>query len=298
MYTKTTTKNKKSNIAFVHKKHQEKKVYVTINRSLSVENSLFDAIREGLICGFTNEFIAKKMGVYKSLVDACRRKLINMKLIRLNSYGSRENKADISIRGIANSRYYSAYWGVSTNDPEVRDENLRLPKIHPDSVKVKGEFSDKYYTNITKFSFLGENLAPKAITMDGPLAVNETINSSNSANLGSDFDIDKTSILPSEEDLFQRYNEESVETITDKITTDFNDFVTEEEPIDTASVVTNSEADGMDVLETRVIPTKEELTAKVSKPEVISLMIKGVRINIKTDTTSEITISDGGIIID
>lgn len=293
-----------------HKKHTEKLVYVTINSSLKVENSIFDAVREGLICGFTNQFIANKMGVTKPLVDSCRRKLTKMKLIKMGSYGSRENVADISIRGIANLKYYSGYWGVSASNPVVNDVDLRLPKLKAESVMVKGEPSNFYFTESTMLQLIKEQ---NVVTNEAKISMNGPI-------INGDFTHSvPASVLPSEEDLFQRYNEamvdfnpknsygsirnlgglEALDSYETEVMSRLKDNSKEEEPLDTASIVTTNENEGMEVLETRELPStpsnKEEVTAKLS---VISLKIKGVQINISTDTTSAITINNDGIIID
>ena len=126
--------------------------YAKINDILSVKSNVYEVIREGILAGFTNSFIAFHLNVKENLIRICRDKMRSENLISKNTYGSRINEYKPVTRYKMNSKgkmievphEYSKSWNLGPSDRIVDPTTFKLPIVCKEDILRKGKPVEKY----------------------------------------------------------------------------------------------------------------------------------------------------------
>ena len=172
---------KKKSIYDGHPQHKPKKTYVKVSSTVEVESTLYEAIREGLMTGFSNGYVAYCIGVTHPLVQLCRLKLLSRDLVQKNSYGinllRKNGNGEIPT---LNEDRYTSYWGIIKKNRPIDTSQFVFPKITSDSILSSYRPTDRYYTQkrletIKVDDMLNSigttKIVEDPIDMDGPVSV-------------------------------------------------------------------------------------------------------------------------------
>lgn len=172
--------DKKKSIYEGHPQHTPKKTYVKASSTVEVESNLYEAIREGLMVGFSNDYVAYSIGVTHALVQLCRLKLIARGLMQKNTYGinpwKKNSKGEYPT--LQKDRQ-TIYWGTIKKNQPIDTTQFLFPKIASDSILSSHRPTDRYYTQKLIATMIDDMLdsidttkvVEESIDMDGPVSV-------------------------------------------------------------------------------------------------------------------------------
>jgi len=172
---------KKKSIYEGHPQHTPKKTYVKASSTVEVESTLYEAIREGLMAGFSNDYVAYSIGVTHALVQLCRLKLIARGLMQKNTYGinpwKKNSKGEYPT--LEKDRH-TTYWGIIKKNQPIDTSQFLFPKIASDSILSSHRPTERYYTQKRLETIKVDDMlnsigttkvVEEPIDMDGPVSV-------------------------------------------------------------------------------------------------------------------------------
>ena len=147
---------KHNNQAFKLEQGKPKPVMQRISPRLSISSHIYEVIREGILVGFTNRFIAENLKISSYIVELCRTNLVDQGLIKKSSYGSRINAYKPVTLYTYNHKgeqveipnFFSKFWNIGPSSPVVNPTYFQLPVVtEKDLLTNKGKPVPKYISN-------------------------------------------------------------------------------------------------------------------------------------------------------
>ena len=144
---------KYKNQAFKLEQGKPKPVMQRISTRLSISSHIYEVIREGILVGFTNRFIAENLKISSYIIELCRINLVNQGLIKKSSYGSRINAYKPVTLYTYNHKgeqieipnFFSKFWNIGPSNPTVDPSSFQLPIVtEKDLLTNKGKPVPKY----------------------------------------------------------------------------------------------------------------------------------------------------------
>lgn len=302
---------KHNNQAFKLEQGKPKPVMQRISPRLSISSHIYEVIREGILVGFTNRFIAENLKISSYIVELCRTNLVDQGLIKKSSYGSRINAYKPVTLYTYNHKgeqveipnFFSKFWNIGPSSPVVNPTYFQLPVVtEKDLLTNKGKPVPKYISNdvepleaITDTIEVKEVETPELMTI---VPVNGPIDT-------------KTDFLVVEEQTTMRVPRRPIIKSLDELEL-FNvpdvEEIEEKEEVKKVEKVEETVYDVVEVTPTALVlstkknkmPSKSAICAKSevpkeeATPEPVVITLKGIKfiLNVKA---SEVIISDSSI---